>query len=82
MDQCSSTTEVQTILEETYGLANVMGCDGHKRLRSTDVKIPRLIAASALYQKEFVGHMYCQQALRKEWYGEIKWQKETSLYKV
>ena len=83
LDQCSNTLEVQTLLGENSGLVTVMGCRGSRReQRVLNMKVSRLVAALEMHQKEFVGHMCCQQILRKEWYGGIKWQKQSFLQKV
>ena len=47
-----------------------------------EMKYPRLRLAIEHNHKDFVGHMYCQQVLRQEWHGGIKWQGAGLLFKI
>ena len=75
LEQCSDTNEVETLLKEPAGAS--------KYLRKTKyVKYPRLLLAVEHKNREFVGHMYCQQLLRQQWYGESKFESMSILRKV
>ena len=70
LDQCSNTIGVQTLLSENSGLVAVIGRGCLRREpRVINMRVPRLVTAAEMHQKVFVGHMCCQQILRKEWYG-------------
>ena len=82
LDQCSNTEELKVLLSEQSGFAKIF----NGKLVSTDdrirIKYPRIYAALYLNHKEFVSHMYCQQTLRQEWYGGVKWKGQSILYRV
>ena len=83
LDQCSNTNEVEILLSEQSGLARLWNGKLIKNDERMDrLKYPRIYAALYLNHKEFVSHMYCQQTLRKEWYGGTKWQGQSFIYKV
>ena len=46
------------------------------------MKYPRLRLAIELNEKEFVGHMYCQQILTQQWSGNIFWYRQPPLIKA
>ena len=46
------------------------------------MKYPRLRLAIELNEKEFVGHMYCQQILTQQWSGNIFWYRRHPLVKT
>ena len=83
LNQCSNTNEVETLLSEQSGLAKLWR---GKFLKIDDrrptLKYPRIYAALWLNHKEFVSHMYCQQTLRQQWHGGVKWQGQSLYYKV
>ena len=46
------------------------------------IQNPRLRVAVAQNNKEFAGHMFCQQMLRQQWHGNVKWQGTQWTYKL
>ena len=67
LDQCPNSQAVQTLLKESAG--------AYKYFRYTDeMMYPRLRLAMEYNHKEFVGHMFCQQLLRKQWAHQELWQ--------
>ena len=83
LDQCSNTAEVNVLLLEQSGLSKIFnGTLLYNDDRYQRLKYPRIYAALFLRHKEFVSHMYCQQTLRQEWYGGVKWKGQSILYRV
>ena len=84
LDQCSSTKDVETLLEENSGSRKYFNFYNKGRYLSSgqDMKYPRLKLAMDLNHREFVGHMYCQQMLKTEWYCNRTWAGTSNLYKV
>jgi hypothetical protein len=83
LDQCSNTEEVNVLLSEQSGLTKVFnGSVFYNDDRYERLKYPRIYAALFLHHKEFVSHMYCQQTLRKKWYGGVKWKGQSIFYRV
>ena len=83
LHQCCNTEEVELLLSEKSGLSKYM------RFVDKDVggegfiyKYPRLVLAAELNYKEFVGHMHCQQILRRQWHGGRNWEEESIFNKV
>ena len=75
LEQCSDTNEVETLLKEPAG--------ANKYLRKANyVKYPRLLLAVEHKNREFVGHMYCQQMLRQQWYGGRQYEMMSNYCKV
>jgi hypothetical protein len=75
LEQCSDTNEVETLLKEPAG--------ANKYMRQANyVKYPRLFLAVEHKNREFVGHMYCQQLLREQWYGGGKYEMMSMVCKV
>lgn len=67
LEQCMDTNEVETLLKEPAG--------ANKYLRKANYfKYPRLCLALEHKNREFVGHMYCQQMLRQQWYGGVEFE--------
>ena len=81
LNQCSNTREAETLLGEKAGLAKVFKSISYDH-ETNSIKYPRLIGSIELNHKEFVSHMYCQQILRRQWQGGIKWQGQSFFYKV
>lgn len=75
LDQCTDTSEVQTLLKESSGAAKYF------RYAKT-MRYPRLRLAIEHNHKEFVGHMYCQQTLRQQWHGDMIWEGKAFTYKI
>ena len=44
-------------------------------------RYPRLHLAMERNNLEFAGHIYCQQALRQEWYGDVPWLEKSLMSK-
>jgi hypothetical protein len=63
---CEDSTEVQQLLAEDAGASKYFR---YVKLLS----FPRLNMAIEHNHKEFVGHMYSQQMLRRQWYGSVPW---------
>ena len=63
---CKNTSEVDLVLSEPAGTT-------HYLRNSERMKSPRLRLAVEINQKEFVGHMYCQQILTQQWVGNTSW---------
>ena len=84
LDQCSSTKDVETLLEEDSGSRKYFNFSNRRKYISSgqEMKYPRLKLAIDLNHKEFVGHMYCQQMLKKEWYCNRHWAGTSTVYKV
>ena len=75
LSMCKNTSEVDLILSETAGTTHF--------LRNSDkMKYPRLRLAVEINQKEFVGHMYCQQILTQEWVGTTSWDNHSVFTKI
>ena len=67
LDQCPNSQAVQTLLKESAG--------AYKYFRYTDeMMYPRLRLALEYNHKEFVGHTFCQELLRKQWAHQESWQ--------
>ena len=81
LDQCLNTGEVELLLDESAGSAKYFRFV-NTAMKHNKIKYPRLMLAIELNIKEFVGHMYCQQMLKKEWYSGVLWQGESLMYKV
>ena len=81
LDQCSNTKDVNLLLDEDSGSKKYF-----KSFQSVQIgkamKYPRLMLAIEMNHKEFVGHMYCQQTLKREWFCYLKWSGTSTLYKV
>ena len=74
LEQCNNTEEVQILLQESAGSSKYFR-------HFNEMKYPRLRLAIEHNQKEFVGHMFCQQILRQQWHGNIPWQGKPFLFK-
>ena len=46
------------------------------------MKYPRLKLAIEHNNKEFVGHVFCQQILRQQWHGDVLWQGTPLMFKI
>ena len=69
------THEVETLLKEPAG--------ANKYLRKANYfKYPRLCLALEHKNREFVGHMYCQQMLRQQWYCGVEFETMGFIGKV
>ena len=75
MAMCKDTSEVNLLLSESAGSSHVLR-------NSASMKYPRLRLAIELNEKEFVGHMYCQQILTQQWSGNIFWYRRHPLIKT
>ena len=75
MAMCKDTAEVDLLLSESAGTSHLLR-------NSASMKYPRLRLAIELNEKEFVGHMYCQQILTQQWSGNICWYRRHPLLKV
>ena len=84
LGQCSTTDDVETLLEEDSGSRKYFNLSNTGKYISSgqDMKYPRLKLAIEFNHKEFVGHMYCQQMLKNEWYCNRTWAGTSILYKV
>ena len=84
LDQCSSTNDVETLLEEDSGSRKYFNFSnkGASISSGEEMRYPRLELAIELHHREFVGHMYCQQMLKREWYCNRTWAGTSNLYKV
>ena len=75
LDQCIDTNEVHTLLKERTG--------SKKYFRFTkEMQYPRLRLAIEHNNKEFVGHMYCQQTLMQQWQADVPWQGASTIFKI
>ena len=75
LEQCMDTHEVETLLKEPAG--------ANKYLRKANYfKYPRLCLALEHKNREFVGHMYCQQMLRQQWYCGVEFETMGFIGKV
>ena len=81
MDQCSNTKDVELLLDEDSGTRKYFTAFQTVQIGKT-MKYPRLMLAIEMNHKEFVGHMYCQQTLKREWFCYITWSGTSTLYKV
>ena len=75
MAMCKDTSEVDLLLSESAGTSHLLR-------NSASMKYPRLRLAIELNEKEFVGHMYCQQILTQQWSGNIFWYRRHPIIKV
>ena len=82
LDQCINTDEVKLLLAEDSGSKKYFKLFNDVSKLVKIIKYPRLMLAIELNNKEFVGHMYCQQMLKEEWYCNQSWQGTSKLYKV
>ena len=67
--------KVDLLLSESAGTSHLLR-------NSASMKYPRLRLAIELNEKEFVGHMYCQQVLTQQWSGNIFWYRRQPLIKA
>ena len=75
LEQCVNIEEVQVLLKENAGSS--------KYFRNTEeMKYPRLKLAIEHNNKEFVGHVFCQQILRQQWHGDLLWQGTPLKFKI
>ena len=74
LDQCQNTDEVDKLLSENVGSSKYFRF-------SKEMKYPRLREAIEHNNKEFIGHMYCQQILNQVWQGkDLQWQNSSWIY--
>jgi len=76
LDQCQSSQEVTTLLSEKAASVKYFGPG------ALFMKYPRMKVAIEQSHKEFVAHVFCQQFLRKEWHGHVRWQGKNVAYKA
>ena len=76
LEQCTSSDELDILFKESGG--------ANKFFEYTDeMMYPRLRMAMELNLKEFIGHMFSQQMLRKKWHGvQEEWQGKTFSGKI
>ena len=81
LDQCLNADELDVLLKENMGSKKYFRLLSRNQFQA-EMKYPRLMLAIELNNKEFVGHMYCQQMLKQEWYCGVTWTGTSFLYKV